>query len=51
MSGGLDSQDVALEPDTGAPRIRNELAKLGIELSRATVAKYMIRHRRPPSPT
>ena len=29
----------------GAPRIRNELAKLGIELSRATIAKYMIRHR------
>ena len=35
----------------GAPRIRNELAKLGIELSRATIAKYMIRHRKPPSPT
>lgn len=38
-------------PTWGAPRIHNELAKLGIELSRATVAKYMIRHRTPPSPT
>jgi transposase InsO family protein len=35
----------------GAPRIRNELAKLGIELAAATVAKYMPRRRRPPSPT
>jgi putative transposase len=38
-------------PTWGSPRVRNELAKLGIELSRATVAKYMIRHRKPPSPT
>jgi hypothetical protein len=37
-------------PTWGSPRVRNELAKLGIELSRATVAKYMIRHRKPPSP-
>jgi transposase InsO family protein len=35
----------------GAPRIRNELAKSGIEVSRSTVAKYMLRHRKPPSPT
>jgi transposase InsO family protein len=35
----------------GAPRIRNELAKIAIEVSRSTVAKYMLRHRRPPSPT
>jgi putative transposase len=38
-------------PTWGTPRIRSELAKFGIELSRATVAKYMIRHRKPPSPT
>jgi putative transposase len=35
----------------GAPRIRNELAKLGIDLSPTTVAKYMVRHRKPASPT
>jgi putative transposase len=34
----------------GAPRIRNELAKIGITVSRSTVAKYMVRHRKPPSP-
>jgi putative transposase len=33
----------------GAPRIHRELLKLGIDLSQATVAKYMPRHRRPPS--
>ncbi len=35
----------------GAPRIRNELAKLGIELAVSTVAKYMARSRKPPSQT
>ena len=30
----------------GAPRIQAELAKLGIEVARSTVAKYMVRHRR-----
>jgi transposase InsO family protein len=35
----------------GAPRIHGELLKLGIVLSQATVAKYMPRHRRPPSQT
>jgi putative transposase len=34
----------------GAPRILGELLKLGIAISQATVAKYMVR-RRPPSPT
>jgi putative transposase len=34
----------------GAPRIRNELAKIGIEVSRSTVAKYRVRHRKTPSP-
>ena len=35
----------------GAPRIHNELLKLDIHVSRATVAKYMVRHRKPPSQT
>jgi putative transposase len=35
----------------GAPRLHAELLKLGIEVSQATVAKYMLRHRRPPSQT
>jgi putative transposase len=35
----------------GAPRIHSELLKLGIHISRATVAKYMVRHRKPPSQT
>ena len=38
-------------PLWGAPRIHGELLKLGIDLSQATVAKYMIRSRKPPSPT
>jgi hypothetical protein len=35
----------------GAPRIGNELAKLGIEVAVSTVAKYMPRRRKPPSQT
>ena len=35
----------------GAPRIHGELMMLGINVSQATVAKYMIRHRKPPSQT
>jgi transposase InsO family protein len=38
-------------PLWGAPRIHCELLKLGIEISQATVAKYMIRRRGRPSPT
>jgi putative transposase len=38
-------------PLWGAPRIHGELVKLGIEISQATVAKYMPRRRRPPSQT
>jgi transposase InsO family protein len=34
-----------------APRIHGELLKIGIEVSQATVAKYMVRHRKPPSQT
>ena len=35
----------------GAPRIHGELLKLGIAISQATVAKYMVRRRGRPSPT
>jgi len=38
-------------PTWGAPRIRNELAKIGIEVSCSTAAKYLFRSRKPPSPT
>jgi putative transposase len=38
-------------PLWGAPRIHGELQKLGIEISQATVSKYLVRHRAPPSPT
>jgi hypothetical protein len=40
------SQD---NPLWGAPRIHGELIKLGIDVSQATVSKYMILHRKPPS--
>src|SRR2546421_5287058 len=33
----------------GAPRIHGELLKLGLTVSQATVSKYMVRPRRPPS--
>ena len=38
-------------PLWGAPRIHGELLKLGIDLAQTTVAKYMIRHRKPSSPS
>jgi len=38
-------------PLWGAPRIHGELPKLGIEIAQATVAKYLGRRDRPPSPT
>lgn len=38
-------------PLWGAPRIHGELMKLGIEASQATVSRYMVRHRKPPSQT
>jgi putative transposase len=38
-------------PRWGTPRIRGELLKIGIAVSQATVAKYMVRHRKPPSQT
>jgi putative transposase len=36
-------------PLWGAPRIHGELLKLGVEVSQATVAKYMVRRTTPPS--
>ena len=36
-------------PLWGAPRIHGELLKLGFEIAKSTVSKYMIRHRGPPS--
>jgi hypothetical protein len=40
-----------MNPLWGAPLIHGELLKLGIDVSQATVAKFMPRHRRPPSQT
>ncbi len=36
-------------PRWGVPRIHGELLKLGIEITEPTVAKYMVRSRKPPS--
>jgi putative transposase len=33
----------------GSPRVHGEMLKLGIDVSQATVAKYMVRHDKPPS--
>src|SRR5712692_7387975 len=41
----------AANPLWRAPLIHGELLKLGIEISQATVAKYMVRRRGAPSPT
>ena len=38
-------------PTWGAPRIQSELRLLGYEVAKSTVAKYMVRDRRPPSQT
>ncbi len=38
-------------PGWGSPRIVGELAKLGIHVAKSTVGKYMVRPRKPPSPT
>ena len=35
----------------GAPRVHGELLKLGFEIAKSTVSKYMIRRRGPPSQT
>jgi putative transposase len=38
-------------PFWGSPRIQGELAKIGIHVAQSTVEKYMVRRRKPPSPT
>jgi putative transposase len=38
-----------VNPRWGAPRVHGELLKLGMQISQGTVAKYMVRHRKPPS--
>ncbi|HTP28770.1 MAG TPA: integrase core domain-containing protein [Anaeromyxobacteraceae bacterium] len=38
-------------PTWGSRRIVGELAKLGVPVAKATVEKYMVRPRQPPSPT
>jgi hypothetical protein len=48
---GLIQDMSTANPLWGAPRVHGELMKLGIELSQATVSKYMRRFRRPPSQT
>jgi hypothetical protein len=40
-----------MNPTWGSPRIRGELAKIGIDVSKSTVEKYMVRAPRPASPT
>jgi len=45
----LIRQMSSANPLWGAPRIHGELLKLGIEVSQATVAKYMVRRRGTPS--
>jgi transposase InsO family protein len=47
----LIRQMCSANPLWGAPRIHGELLKLGIELSQATVAKYMVPRRGRPSPS
>ena len=47
----LIRQMSSANPLWGAPRIHGELLKLGIEVSQATVAKYMVRRRGTPSPS
>ena len=38
-------------PRWGSPRILGEIRKLGFEITKSTVEKYMVRHRNPPSQT
>jgi hypothetical protein len=38
-------------PLWGAPRIRDELPKLGIDIGETSIGKYIVRNRKPPSQT
>ena len=54
MDGGLRKlirEMQAINKGWGAPRIHGELLKLGIEISQATVSKYIVRQKKPPSQT
>ena len=44
-----DPADERRKSALGAPRIHGELLKLGFELAQSSVAKYMVKHRGPPS--
>jgi hypothetical protein len=44
-----DPADEHRKPAWGAPRIHGELLKLGFELAQSSVARYMVKHRGPPS--
>jgi len=50
-SSQSDPSNEPRNPRWGAPRIHRELLRIGIEVCQATVAKYMARHRQPPSQT
>src|SRR5713226_2639419 len=47
----LIRQMSSANPLWGAPRIHGELLKLGIDISQAAVAKYMVQRRVRPSPS
>ncbi len=47
----LIRQMSSANPLWGAPRIRSELRLLGRDVADMTVAKYMVRYRKPPSQT
>ena len=46
---GLIRKISIANPLWGAPRIHGEVLEIGIDVSQPTVAKYMVRGRRPPS--
>ena len=48
-TGQLIRKMCLANPLWGAPRIHGEFLKLGIDISEATVSKYLVRHRGPPS--
>lgn len=48
---GLIRRTCGENPLWGAPRIHGELLKLGIDVSEASVSRYMVRPARPPSQT
>jgi transposase InsO family protein len=46
---GLIREMSIANPLWGAPRVQGELLKLGVDVGQTSVAKYMVRPRRPPS--